>query len=630
MGGAITGLVRPAGAAALVATAWLVGVAGCGGEPPVTAGSSSENSLPSDQDLLNAPAKKKPKGMVGDRMAGQTYVRASRTPQEPSPFRFVDIRPESGIDFKHVSGMTDEKHFPTANGSGVAVFDADNDGRMDLYFCSFNPMDPKVEKPGRNRFYRNLGGNKFEDVTEAAGLAFSGLSHGVIAADLDNDGDQDLLVCNYGPNRLYRNEGGLKFTDVSEASGLGGPGWSSGGAPLDHDNDGDLDLYLSNYGDWKLETDNKFCGDPEANIRMYCSPREVRLVQHVLYRNDGGLKFTDATEAAGVARPPAQQGHGFGVVTADLNGDGKIDIYVANDMNPNFLFLNKGNGTFEDTTELSGAAYDDKGNAQSGMGVDAEDIDGDGRPELLVTNFANEYATLYQNVGNGVYYDQTPFFGLAAETMPWVKWGVNFLDLDNDGWPDIFMANGHVDNNREGQEFGEPPLLFRNVALDASKDASRRFRISTRDVGPYFDKIHVTRGNACGDLDDDGDIDVVTNNYDDHPGVLRNDTPTATGTNRSLRLKLVGTKSNRDAIGARVEVQIGTWIIHRQRKGGTSLESSHDPRLLIGIGPNPRADKVTVRWPSGRVSNLENVEAGKLVEIVEPGDVAAAQPAMRR
>ena len=247
---------------------------------------------------------------------------------------------------------------------------------------------------------------------------------------------------------------------------------------------------------------------------------------------------------------PRSDGHGFGVVTADLNNDGLIDIFVANDMNPNFLFLNRGDGTMEDVSEISGAAYNINGMAQSGMGVDAEDVNGDGLPELFVTNFANEYSTLYQNFGNGIFYDNTPFFGLASDSMPWVKWGCALADFDSDGWPDCFIVNGHVDNNRRdlGQpvDYEEIPLLFRNFG-------GKRFRLSTRDVGPYFDTKHVGRGAAFGDIDNDGDIDIVVNHKDGAPALLRNDTKTD---NHWIRFALEGTKSNRDAIGAKLEVTI--------------------------------------------------------------------------
>jgi hypothetical protein len=451
-------------------------------------------------------------------------------------------------------------------------------------------------------------------MTDASGLGFAGFCHGAVVGDIDNDGDQDVFLCNYGPNALYLNNGNGTFTDISKDAGIHRPGWSSSGAFLDYDNDGDLDLYVSNYGEWKYPEDNKFCGDSAKGLRLYCSPREVRTVKHFFYRNNGNHTFTDVTDQAKIGR---SDGHGFGVVTADLNGDGRIDIYVANDMNPNFLFLNQGDGTFHDATEESGAAYDDHGQAQSGMGVDAEDFDGDGLPDLFVTNFANEYNTLYRNLGKGMFMDETILVGLAADTMPWVGWGCALADFDNDGWPDCFVANGHVDNNREGVSYAEPPLLHRNVAAGNVPDGGRRFKLSTRDVGPYFAEKHVARGVAFGDIDDDGDIDIVVNHKDGPAAVLRNDTPTE---NRWLRLRLVGTRSNRDAIGTRVEVVAGGRTLARQRKGGCSLESSNDPRLLIGIGTSAEAETVTIRWPAGGMTVLEHVEPNKTLELVEPKD----------
>jgi hypothetical protein len=521
------------------------------------------------------------------------------------------------VDFVHVSGTTEEKHFPTANGSGVAVLDYDGDGRMDLYFASNGYILPDAPGLGRNRLYRNLGDGRFEDVTDASGLGFAGFCHGIVVGDVDNDGDPDVFLCNYGPNAFYRNEGDGTFTDATGSAGLGDPGWSSGGAFLDADDDGDLDLYVANYGSWSYPQDDQFCGDREADLRFYCSPREVRTVPHLFYRNEGDGTFTECAAEIGLGRDPSHQGHGFGVVAADLNDDGRIDLYVANDMNANFLFLNDGDGTFTDATEASGAAYDDMGNDQSGMGVDAEDVDGDGLPELFVTNFAGEYNTLYQNLGRGFFFDQTPSFGLAADSVPWVGWGCGLVDLDNDGWPDAFVSNGHVDDNRPGSEHAEPPLLHHNVPVDDSPGAGRRFRLATRDVGPYFASPHVGRGVAFGDLDDDGALDIVVNHKDGPPAILLNQTPAASQ-NGWIRLALVGTRSNRDGIGARVEVEAGGRAIRRQRKGGTSMLSAHDPRMIVGLGPAREAEAVVVRWPSGAVSELVGVPSGSTIEVIEP------------
>ncbi len=536
--------------------------------------------------------------------------------QPPSPFRFAEIAAQAGIDFVHFSGMTEEKHFPTANGSGVAVFDYDNDGKLDIYFatCTLLPLGTATKGP--NRLYRNLGNNAFEDVTEASGLGFRGFCHGIVVGDIDNDGDQDVFLCNYGPNVLYLNNGDGTFRDISEAAGIDRDGWSSGGAFLDYDNDGDLDLYVANYGEWSYPQDARFCTDEkflyapgEERVRLYCSPKTIRTTKHFLYRNNGDLSFTEVSDAAGVGRA---DGRGFGVVTADLNGDGRVDIYVANDLCPNFLFLNRGDGTFDDATETSGAGYDGHGLMLSGMGVDAEDVDGDGQPELFVTNFANQANTLYANLGAGDFRDVTLGSGMVADSLPWVGWGCALADFDNDGWPDCFVSNGNVDDNRhllgKMDDYAQPPLLHKNME-------GRRFRLATRDAGPYFDAKHVGRGLAFGDLDDDGDVDLVINHRDGAPALLRNDTKSS---NRWVRLVLVGTHSNRDALGALVEVEAGGRTIIRQRKGGTSLESSHDPRLLIGLGTATQVDRITVRWPSGVVSTAERLAVGKTHTIVEP------------
>jgi hypothetical protein len=545
----------------------------------------------------------------------------------PSPFRFADVRDGSGIDFVHVSGMNAQKHYPTAFGSGVAMFDYDGDGRVDLYFATCNPLPSGPARPASNRLYRNLGGGKFRDATESARLGFAGFCHGIIAGDIDNDGDADVFLCNYGPNAIYLNNGDGTYKDISHFAGIDKPNWSSGGAMLDFDNDGDLDIYVANYGKWEYPRDAHHCGSDR--IPVFCSPWDIRTVKHILFRNNGDRTFSDVTDLAGVGRC---DGHGFGVVAADLNGDGRTDLYVANDMNPNFLFLNKGDGTFDDATETSGAAFDERGHAQSSMGVDAEDCDGDGRPELFVTNFQNEHIAYYQNLTGSVpvrsgglspavFRESSAQAGLVADSRPWVGWGCALADFDNDGWPDSFVGNGHVDDNRKDLaptlSYPEPPLLYRNVPPPggARDDVPRSFQLSTRDVGPYFTTRHVARGAAFGDLDNDGDIDIVVNQMDGRPAILLNNTPSD---NAWIRLKLVGTRSNRDAIGAIVEVDTGGRLITRQRKGGCSMQSTNDGRLLIGLDAVSKAVRVTVRWPSGAVSTLGGMTLKKTYEIVEP------------
>lgn len=565
--------------------------------------------------LVPSPAQAR--ALTGDRMAGTRPMQRARfmTRQtESSPFRFTEIARNAGIDFVHCSGSNESKHFPTANGSGVALFDYDNDGRLDLYFVTATLLPLGTAQKGPNRLFKNLGNNQFVDMTAASGLGFAGFCHGVVVGDLDNDGDQDVFLCNYGANVLFLNQGNGTFLDISKSAGIDRPGWSTGGAFLDADDDGDLDLYVARYGEWSYPRDDLFCGDREREIRIFCSPRTIQTVKHVLYRNNGDRTFTDVTDDAGLGR---SDGHGFGVVAADLNNDGRTDLFVANDLDPNFLFYNRGDGTFEDATETSGAALDEKGQAFSGMGAEAEDVDGDGRPDLLVTNFADEPNTLYQNLGKGQFLDISAYFGFASDTLPWVGWGTALADFDNDGWPDNFVTNGHVDNNRHllGQSirYEQPPSLFRN-------QQGKRFRLATRDAGPYFDTGHVGRGAAFGDIDNDGDIDIAVNHMDAPPALLRNDTP---GGNHWIRLTLRGTRSNRDAVGARVEVTAGSRIIYRQRKGGCSLYSAHDPRLLIGLGTATKVTKLVIRWPAGGMSTLENLAVDQNYSIVEP---AAASP----
>ncbi|OJW20854.1 MAG: RNA-binding protein [Planctomycetales bacterium 71-10] len=623
--------------------AWLcafaaLAAAGCGGggEGPATGrGAASAPAKGEKKRPTRAAEAKKPaqavSGIEGDRVTLMSETVTLSKQAEPSPFRFAEVAKESGVDFVHFSGMVEEKHYPTANGSGVAIFDHDGDGRMDLYFASQTVLPLGTAVKGPNRLFKNLGGGKFEDVTEKSGLGYRGFCHGIIVGDLDNDGDQDVFLCNYGANVLYRNNGDGTFKDVSKEAGVDRASWSSGGATIDYDNDGDLDLYVSNYGRWNYPEDHHRVGDPEKKIWLYASPRTVVGVPHFFYRNNGDGTFTDVYDqviTAEVDEPsgakkrvprPRSDGHGFGVVSVDVNDDGLVDLYVANDMTPNFLFINRGDGTFDDATELSGAAFDYHGSAQSGMGVDAEDVDGDGLPELFVTNFAHEYNTLYQNLGKAGFFDNTPYFGLASDSMPFVSWGTGLVDFDADGWPDVFTTNGHVDDNRRllGQpiDYEEPPLLFRN-------DHGKRFRLATRDAGPYFEGKYVGRGAAFGDLDDDGDVDIVVNDKDRPAAVLRNDTPTK---HHWIRLALQGTKSSRDAVGALAIVETPGRTIYRQRKGGVSMESSNDPRLTIGVGEGP-IDKLTLVWPTGRVTVLDRPELDKEHKLVEPADAPVTMP----
>jgi enediyne biosynthesis protein E4 len=548
------------------------------------------------------------------------------TPERFSPrellFRFRDASERSGITFAHCSGNSPEKEFPTCLGSGVALLDFDGDGRLDIYFATTRnlPLDAPNRSQG-NRLFRNRGGATFEDVTERAGVGFRGFCHGVTVGDVDNNGFPDLFLTNYGSNVLYLNNGDGTFRDATEGAKLGPPSWSCGAAFLDYDGDGWLDLYVSNYGTWPQMGPHPFCGDSSRNLRMICTPDLITPARHVLYRNRGDGSFEDRTQAAGILR---DDGRGMGVVAADFNGDGKIDIYIANDKCPNFLFLNRGDGTFEDASESSGAAFSGEGAVQGSMGVDAEDLDGDALPELIVTNFRGDGSTLYQNLGRGAFSDVSSRAGILGDSRPYVGWGCSFSDFDGDGWLDLFNLNGHVDDNL--REFGqdvpqpEPALIWRQTEPG-------RFR-RIRDAGSFFLSDHVGRGAAFGDLDDDGDIDIVAGILDGRPIVLVNESPRHSW----IRFALTGRPSNRSAIGALISVHCGTRVIHRQVKGGGSYLSANDPRILIGLGDLTKVDRVEIRWPSGTRTFLSSPEIGRthLVNESATHDDAVPPPEVRR
>jgi hypothetical protein len=529
-------------------------------------------------------------------------------PEEAPPIRFRDASEGSGITFVHRSGNSPEKLFPTCLGSGVAMLDYDGDGRLDLYFATTGhlPPDPADPPPG-NRLYRNRGDGTFEDVTEAAGVGFHGFNHGVTVADVDNNCWPDLYLTNLGRNVLYLNNGDGTFRDASAGSGLECGLWSCGAAFLDYDNDGRLDLYVSNYGRWAPGEPHPFCGDKARKIATICSPTVIKPQRHVLFHNRGGW-FEDVTESAGVLR---LDGRGMGVLAADLNRDGKIDLYVANDKCPCFLFLNRGDGTFIDAGESSGAAFTAAGAVQGSMGLDAEDVDGDGLPDLIVTNFIGDGSVLRRNIGGGDFQDVTASSGILKESKPYVGWGTALADFDNDRRPDLLIVNGHVDDNLaafdKDEPQAEPARVWRN-------EGGGRFRV-IRDPGPWFRVPHVARGAAFGDLDNDGDLDVVVSLLDARPAILLNESPPR----HWLRLELVGRRSNRSAIGASIEVHCGDGVVHyRQVKGGGSYLSANDPRLLVGLGDLERVNRVEVSWPSGARLTLAAPALNHTYRLVEP------------
>ncbi len=530
----------------------------------------------------------------------------------PSPIRFHDITASSGITFVHCSGISPDKEFPTCLGSGVALLDYDGDGWLDLYFATTRdlPFDAPDRSQG-NRLYRNRHDGTFEDVTRRAGVGCHGFCHGVTVGDVNNDGWPDLYLTNLGPNVLYLNNGDGTFRDATAGSGLTCPGWSCGAAFLDYDNDGWLDLYVSQYGQWSLDVPRPFCGDQKRHIRTICSPTMIEPKRHALYRNRGDGTFEDTTVKAGLAR---RDGRGLGVIAADLDRDGWIDLYVANDKCPNFLFLNRGDGTFEDITETSGAAGNEAGEYQGSMGVDAQDLDGDGQLEMVVTNFWGDGAALYRNCGGGNFLEIGGLAGIIRDSKPYVGWGVALEDFDNDGRPDLLVVNGHVDDNLELFEQDNPQPEPAKVWWNQGATAGRIRLSNVPDPGPFFAIPHVARGAAFGDLDNDGDFDVVISRLDQLPAVLLNESPPRSW----IRLELIGQRSNRSAIGATVDVHAGGRVFHRQVKGGGSYLSANDPRVLVGLGDVERVDSVEVRWPSGALSKLSDPAPRQTHALHEP------------
>jgi hypothetical protein len=523
-----------------------------------------------------------------------------------SPIRLDDVTAAAGIRFVNSRGFTSDRLMPSANGSGVALFDFDQDGCLDIYFLTGNllPIETQTRLIS-NVLVRGDSTWRFQDVTELTGLDLASYSHGIECGDYDNDGFPDLYVACYGSNHFYRNNGDGTFNDASVQSGIDEERWSSGAAFLDFDQDGDLDLCVTNYGRWSAE-ENPRCHF--QGRRIFCRPIFIPAEPDALFENLGDGEFRDIAQAAGTWR---DDGRGLGVIAADVNDDGLVDLYVANDMSANHLFLNRGGGQFEDASLASGAAYNAEGKEEASMGVDAEDVDGDGLPELFVTNYWMEHNTLYHNHGSGRFQDITNWVGLGATSIPDIGWGTALCDFDNDGWPDIFVANGPLETDFD-YEPRSPHRLWHN-------QGEGKFRLLSSGVGPFFARAGNARGAAFGDVDNDGDVDIVVNNSDDAPALLRNQATTASngGNARWIRLDLKGRRSNRDVVGAKVEVVSDSRRIVRQQKGGGSYLSASDRRLLIGIGTGTSIDRVTVFWPSGSLTQLDNLAPNRAYEIVE-------------
>jgi hypothetical protein len=547
--------------------------------------------------------------------------------------KLVDVAAQSGVTLLNIGGGPAKDYIIDEVGSGAAWFDYDNDGRLDLLLV--NGSTRERAKQGGDplaALYHNEGNGRFTDVTAGSGLTRRGWGMGACVADYDNDGFDDVYVTSaVGTNVLYRNNRNGTFTDATRPAGVGDTGWSTGCAFGDYDRDGHVDLYVAHYLKFDEKTIAKrgeTAGCRFMTVDVSCGPQGLPGEADVLYRSNGRGGFTDVTRAAGIKDPGY---YGFGVLFTDLDHDGWPDIFVANDTTPNFLFHNNHNGTFSETALVAGAALSGDGREQSGMGVDAADYNRDGHFGLVVTNFSHDYTTLYENSGRGFFTDASYASGVALGAGRYLGWGVGFVDFTNGGLLDLFIANGHiypeVDSHGLGTRYRQRKQLFRNLG-------NKRFKEITDEAGGSLLLEKSSRGAAFGDYDNDGDIDAVVINLDDRPTLLRNDTANV---NHWLTLQLVGGRSNRGAIGARVRMTAGGRAQSAEVRSGGSYLSNNDRRVHFGLGEATRADEVQIEWPVGVVETLKNLQAdgfytareGQGVQLTEPRSSSGAAPPSR-
>jgi len=518
---------------------------------------------------------------------------------------FTDVTHEAGLEFHPLNGASAQKHIVETMGSGALFFDFDDDGWLDVFLVDGGSVaDATVAARARHRLYRNKGDGRFEDVTRASGVEHRGYAMGACAADYDNDGHVDLYVTNLGPDQLLHNDGDGTFTDVTRRAGVGSELLGASCAFADIDNDGDVDLFVANYID---PDSSKICGD--ARARAYCRPDVYSGVPSAMYRNSGDGTFTDVTKASGLDRT---DGKALGVVFADYDNDGRVDLFVANDLTRNFLYHNEGKGTFTEVGLPAGVALASDGRVRAGMGTDVGDYDGDGLLDLVVTNFEAETHSLFRNLGRGLFADATFESGLGPVTLPFLGFGVAFFDYDNDADLDLAIANGHVLDNanlfRSTSRYAQRNLLLRN-------DGKGRFAEVGRQSGAAWAIEKVSRTLATGDIDNDGDLDLLVSNNGQPPDLLRNDG--SRSSRHALLIRLRGGPSNRDGIGAMVTATIGSRRLVREARAGSSYLGQNDVRLHFGLGPLTMVDRVEIRWPSGQVEVLKDVASQQVVTVAE-------------
>jgi enediyne biosynthesis protein E4 len=555
----------------------------------------------------------------------QSGTSIAATAPSQVPGNFVDITEKAGVHFLHQAPHTSRKYLIETMGSGVALFDCDNDGRLDLYLVNGAPYpDPTPkgfipQKTGPeywNRMYHQKADGTFEDITEKSGLKGVGYGMGVAVADYDNDGYEDIFVTGYGGNRLYHNNGDCTFTDVTEKAGVGGGGWSTSAAWVDLDNDGLLDLVVDRYVTWDWE--DVWCGEHREGYRGYCHPDVFPPITMLVYHNDGNGHFTEVSHKLGLDKPAKA----LGIAIADFDRDGRMDIFVANDSMPEFLFHQKPDGTFEEVGLESEVAVSAEGQTYAGMGVDFADYDNDGWPDIVVTDLANQRYAVYRNNRDGTF-DYASFInGIGAMSLFHSGWSLRFLDYDNDGWKDLLIAQGHdldtIETISPQLHYREPMMLLRNTG--------KKFVDISSISGGVFHEAWVGRGMAIGDIDNDGRIDAVVSTNGGAAHILHNETVTA---NHWITLHLTGHKSNRDGIGAVVKlttVQGSQWVTSTTSSG---YLSSSDPRVHFGLGSSAIADSIEIRWPSGIVQTLTNVKGDCQIQVDEPTAMSTSTPASK-
>jgi enediyne biosynthesis protein E4 len=557
--------------------------------------------------------------LLADGAIGAAARQRAQATASPTPV-FRDVARQAGLNFVHVNGASDEKFLPEIIGAGGLFLDFDNDGWLDVFLVDGGSLaDPALARRARHRLYRNRRNGTFEDGTDTSRIHHRDYGIGACAGDVDNDGLIDLYITNVGANVLYRNTGSGRFAEVPNAGGAGSTLWSTSCAFVDADRDGDLDLFVTNYVDTS-RAENQFCGfaGPPA-VRDYCHPLVYPPLANVLYRNNGTGTFEDISMQAAVA---PYRGNGLGVAVSDVDEDGWPDVFVANDSTPNFLFHNNKNGSFAEIAGLAGVAVASDGKPRAGMGTAFGDFSGTGRPGLVVTNHETEMHSLFLNLGGRLFSDVTIHSGVGPATRPYVGFGVVFFDYDNDTRLDLAIVNGHVMANvaqvRARATLAQRKLLLRN--------AGERFVDATKDAGPGFALEGVGRALAAGDVDNDGDLDLLVTNNGDRPNLLLNDGGNAAN---AVLVQALGTSSNRSGIGTRLTLTTGERRQVREVQSGSSYLAQNDLRAHFGLGRAERAERLEIRWPDGSIEVVENLAANHLVTVRQGKGIVRRTPLAR-